>query len=104
MGQWDDGGVSLVLLLVALAVIGVIAVVAGGRWGSLTEAPPERTPAPSLSDGDLDPAAIEGLRFPLVLRGYRMDEVDAVLARLGAAIAERDARIADLESQQPRRP
>jgi hypothetical protein len=32
------------------------------------------------------------------LRGYRMLDVDEVLERLGAELAERDARIADLEA------
>jgi hypothetical protein len=32
------------------------------------------------------------------MRGYRMADVDEVLGRLGAELAERDARIAELES------
>ena len=36
--------------------------------------------------------------FPLAARGYRMVDVDDVLDRLGAELAERDARIAELES------
>lgn len=43
-------------------------------------------------------ADIDGLRFPLTARGYRMADVDDALSRLGAELAERDARIADLES------
>ncbi len=34
----------------------------------------------------------------MALRGYRMDEVDDVLDRLGAELALRDARIAELEA------
>lgn len=41
---------------------------------------------------------VERLRFPLVVRGYRMADVDDALGRLGAELAEREARIADLES------
>jgi DivIVA domain-containing protein len=41
---------------------------------------------------------VDGLRFPLAARGYRMADVDDALSRLGAELAERDARIADLES------
>lgn len=41
---------------------------------------------------------VETLRFPLAVRGYRMADVDDALGRLGAEIAERDARIADLEA------
>ena len=37
-------------------------------------------------------------RFPLAARGYRMADVDDALNRLAAELAERDARIADLES------
>jgi DivIVA domain-containing protein len=41
---------------------------------------------------------VESLRFPLAVRGYRMSDVDDALGRLGAELAERDARIAGLES------
>ena len=74
---------SLVLLLVVLAVIGGIAVVATGRWGGLPDAEPERSPRGALpADGEVDRPAVDGLRFSLALRGYRMDEVDEVLDRL----------------------
>ena len=35
---------------------------------------------------------------PVTVRGYRMNDVDDVLDRLGAELAERDARIAELEA------
>ncbi|WP_037889700.1 DivIVA domain-containing protein [Streptomyces sp. NRRL S-87] len=88
-------------LLIALVVVvtGVtLAVVGGGEQAVLPEAEPER-----IADG-LPPARpvaradIEALRLPVAARGYRMAEVDDVLARLGAELAERDARIADLEA------
>ncbi len=41
---------------------------------------------------------MDELRLPMALRGYRMDEVDDVLDRLGAELAYRDARIAELEA------
>ncbi|MFE4058262.1 hypothetical protein ACFXP3_18550, partial [Streptomyces sp. NPDC059096] len=41
---------------------------------------------------------VEALRLPVGARGYRMADVDDVLSRLGAELAERDARIAELES------
>lgn len=34
----------------------------------------------------------------MAARGYRMADVDEALSRLGAELAERDARIAELES------
>ena len=39
------------------------------------------------------------LRFGVALRGYAMDQVDAVLDRLAAELDARDARIAELEAQ-----
>ena len=43
-------------------------------------------------------ADVEALRLPLSVRGYRMADVDDALGRLGAELAERDARIAELEA------
>jgi DivIVA domain-containing protein len=94
--------VSLVLLLVVLAVIGGIAVVATGRWGGLPDAEPERSPRGELAaDGELDRPAVDGLRFSLALRGYRMDEVDEVLDRLVDELDRRGERISELEARLP---
>jgi DivIVA domain-containing protein len=93
--------VSIVLLLVLLAVIAVIGVVAAGRGGSLPDAEPDRSPRGTLPSGDIDRAAVDGLRFTLAFRGYRMDEVDDVLDRLVAEVEERDRRIAELEGRWP---
>ena len=90
---------SLVLLLVILAVIGGIAVVAAGRGGGLPDAEPERSPSGVLPDGTVDRAGIDGLRFSLALRGYRMDEVDAVLDRLVDELDRRGTRILELEGR-----
>ena len=92
---------SFVLLLVMLAVIGGIAVVAAGRGVGL-QPTSSRTArrAASLPSGDVDRAGVDGLRFTLALRGYRMDEVDDVLDRLVDELERRDARIAELEGGQ----
>ncbi|WP_104166020.1 DivIVA domain-containing protein [Arthrobacter sp. SX1312] len=42
---------------------------------------------------------VDAVRFGLGLRGYRMDQVDEVLDRLAAALAERDAVIGELRSR-----
>ena len=49
---------------------------------------------------------VDVVRFAVGVRGYRMDEVDDVLDRLAVEVAERDARIAELEQRLavPRRP
>ncbi|MFE9093853.1 DivIVA domain-containing protein [Streptomyces sp. NPDC007264] len=88
-------------LVVALAVVVAavtLAVVGGGESAPLPEAAPERFDDPLPPDRPVGRADVESLRFPLTLRGYRMADVDDALGRLGAEIAERDARIADLEA------
>lgn len=63
----------LLFVLVAIAVIAGIALASVGRLGELPEAPVDRRPAE--------------VGFDVVLRGYRMDEVDAELANLRARLA-----------------
>lgn len=93
---------SFLLLLALLAVIATVSVVAAGGGGSLSDARPDRSPRGILPAGDVDRAAVDGLRFSLALRGYRMDEVDDVLDRLVSELELRDARIAELEERQAR--
>jgi DivIVA domain-containing protein len=93
--------VSIVLLLAVLAVLGGVALVAAGRGSAMPDAPPDRAPFGVLPPDAVGPAEVERLRFSLAFRGYRMDEVDDVLDRLTAELAERDARIAELTGADP---
>jgi len=94
--------VMFLFLVVALAVVVAavtLAVVGGGESeGPLPEAIPERLQDPLPPDRPVSRADVDDLRFPLAARGYRMADVDDALNRIGAELAERDARIADLES------
>ncbi|WP_225827257.1 DivIVA domain-containing protein [Streptomyces naphthomycinicus] len=93
--------VMFLFLVVALAVVVAavtLAVVGGGENAPLPEVAPERLQDPLPADRPVGRADVESLRFPLVPRGYRMADVDDALGRLAAELAERDARIADLES------
>lgn len=96
---WHDPLVPLFLLLAVLAVLAAIAVVAAGRGGSLSTPEPDRSPLGELPVEDVDRAAVEGLRFSLAFRGYRMDEVDGVLGRLATELETRDRLIAELEGR-----
>lgn len=91
----------LPLLLAVIAVIGLAAVLAAsGRGDRLRPEVPAQDRAPVGLPGPDERVAAEDLgklRFALAFRGYRVDEVDAVLDRLGAELAARDARIAELE-------
>ncbi|MDK1476258.1 DivIVA domain-containing protein [Streptomyces sp. 549] len=94
------------LLIAMLAVVGAVtlAVVGSGDGsgraaeGGLHDAEPDRVTDPLPEDRPVGRGDVDALRLPLALRGYRMAEVDDVLDRLGAELAERDARIAELES------
>ncbi|MDG9702167.1 DivIVA domain-containing protein [Streptomyces sp. DH37] len=93
----------LIALVVVVAAV-ALAVVGGGDGpgrtarGGLADAPPDRLEAWLPADRPLNRADLDALRLPPAVRGYRMAEVDDVLDRLGAELAERDARIAELEA------
>jgi DivIVA domain-containing protein len=88
----------LVVALVVVVAAVTLAVVGGGESAALPEVPPERLADPLPPDRPVDRADVESLRFPVTVRGYRMADVDDALGRLGAELAERDARIEELES------
>jgi DivIVA domain-containing protein len=87
------------LLLAMVAVVAAVTLVlVGDGEGVLTDPPPERLYDPLPADRPVGRADIDSMRLPIAVRGYRMEEVDDVLDRLGAELAERDARIAELEA------
>ncbi|GAA1548049.1 DivIVA domain-containing protein [Kribbella lupini] len=83
--------------LVVVVLIGAVAVVASGRWGAMSPAYDDRPDVSVPARQVLSSDDIATTRFAVALRGYRMDEVDGLLERLGREVAERDRRIADLE-------
>lgn len=79
----------LFAVLIVLAMAGV-AMVASGRGGSMAPAYDDR-PDLALPEGrPLTAEDLRTVRFPLALRGYRMSDVDAVLARLATELEDRD--------------
>jgi DivIVA domain-containing protein len=88
-------GDVLVLVLEVLAGTGVlflVAVLATGRAGAMTGAAPDRAPVALPEGRPLTGADLSRVRFGVALRGYRMDDVDAVLDRLATEIGDRDVR------------
>ncbi|NAZ81001.1 DivIVA domain-containing protein [Kineococcus sp. R8] len=81
---------TLVLLVLVLVAVGLVAAVASGRiTGGLGPATSSR-PYVGLPEGPVVASDVDAVRFSLGLRGYRMDEVDAVLEKLRDEIRERD--------------
>ncbi|MFD9574808.1 DivIVA domain-containing protein [Streptomyces sp. NPDC059982] len=85
----------LIALVVVVAAV-TLAVIGAGAEAVLPEAEPDRVADALPESRPVVQADIDGLRLPLAPRGYRMAEVDDVLDRLAAELAERDARIAEL--------
>ncbi|HSA50214.1 MAG TPA: DivIVA domain-containing protein [Yinghuangia sp.] len=84
-------------LVVVTGVVFVVAAVVLGAGGSLPDAHQDRPDLSPAPDRPLTVEDIDRVRFPVVLRGYRMSEVDYMLDRLSAELSARDARIMDLE-------
>jgi len=79
-------------VIVLVALIGAIAVVAAGRGDSMSEVYDDR-PDTSLPAGrPLTADDLRGVRINTGVRGYRMDEVDALLSRIEAEMIERENR------------
>ncbi|MEV4438018.1 hypothetical protein AB0K09_03215 [Streptomyces sp. NPDC049577] len=87
----------LIALVVVVAAV-TLAVAGGGPGAALPEAAPDRVAWPLPAGRPLLRADVEALRLPVTLRGYRMADADDAFDRLGAELAERDARIAELEA------
>ncbi|MFD5421564.1 DivIVA domain-containing protein [Streptomyces sp. NPDC127069] len=85
----------LIALVVVVAAV-TLAVVGGGAEAVLPEAEPDRVADTLPETRPVVREDIDALRLPIAPRGYRMAEVDDVLDRLAAELAERDARIAEL--------
>lgn len=71
------------LVTCALAVVvGVVVVLAAARGEAMQPVEPDRRDVRVPADRPLGARDLERVRFSTALRGYRMDEVDALLARL----------------------
>jgi DivIVA domain-containing protein len=76
------------VVLVALTVAGIV----GRIDGSL--GPPTRTTSyVPLPEDRLTPADLDSVRLDTAFRGYRMDQVDEVIGRLGAEIRDLNLRL-----------
>jgi DivIVA domain-containing protein len=72
-------------------VMGGVAMVASGRGGSMAPAYDDRPDLALPGDRPLTAQDLRTVRFPLAVRGYRMSDVDEVLARLATELEDRDS-------------
>jgi len=73
-------------VVVLVVVIGAVAVVAAGRGDAMADVYEDR-PDMALERGRrLTAADVRAVRFTTAVRGYRMDEVDAFVARMEAEL------------------
>jgi DivIVA domain-containing protein len=93
--------IGLVVISGALFLVGSFVF---GRGEVLAPAPRDSTPVVLPGDRPPDAADIEALRFSVVLRGYRMLEVDWVLDQLSEALREKDRQITALTNQLTQQP
>ncbi len=94
--------------MVTLLVYALLAIVAVGALYGLAMlflaqeqiSPAARDEAPwAISDEQLEPADIVGVRLPVALRGYRFAETDLLLDRLTDEIRLRDEEISRLQAR-----
>jgi DivIVA domain-containing protein len=83
-------------ILIVLA-LGAIAVVASGWGAPLATAYDDRPEVLVPAGDDLVADDLRRVRFTTVLRGYRMSEVDALLARLAEQLEDAERRAAEAE-------
>ena len=79
-------------VLIVLAM-GAVAVVAAGHGAPLGPAYDDRPDVDLPAEGPVTAEDLRGLRLTTAVRGYRTDEVDALIDRLAAQLEEgREAR------------
>jgi DivIVA domain-containing protein len=88
----------LVVMVFVAAVVFLLASVLFGRGEELPPLPPGASPTRLPASG-ITPADLQNVKFQLVLRGYKMSEVDWVLRRVGDEIEGLRSRVTELEQQ-----
>lgn len=89
--------IYLVVMVLVAAVVFLLASVVFGRGEELPALPPGASPT-RLPESGITAGDLRDVRFQLVLRGYKMSEVDWVLRRVGGELDELRSRVAELEA------
>lgn len=86
------GRVVWLWVLVIVVLIGAVAVLLVGSGDSMAEVYDDRPDLPVPIGRPLHSDDLLDVRFSTAVRGYRMDEVDALLARVRADLLARESR------------
>lgn len=89
----------IVAVVIGIAVLTGAAVLLAVTEHAISDEPVDRLD-PGLPDGPISAADIPRLRFRIGLRGYRMDDVDAALARIQDSLAEADGSGAEADGSE----
>ncbi len=71
-----------ILAALVIGIVGLAAAAASGRFGDMPDVVDDRV-HPVLPSGNLTSADLRQVQFAVVPRGYSMEQVDALLDRLG---------------------
>ncbi|HEY9562503.1 MAG TPA: DivIVA domain-containing protein [Nocardioides sp.] len=80
--------------ILAVLALGGVAVVASGRGTPMAQVHSDRPDVLVPAERRLHGSDLRRIRFSTAVRGYRMDEVDALLSRLAAQLEASEARAA----------
>jgi len=86
----------VLLTVVAVLLVAAFAALLTGRVGYDPMAPPTGTAGDPTQGLPVDASRVADLRFDTALRGYRMDQVDDVLDRLQARLADQERELREL--------
>ncbi len=89
------------IALLVVVALGIAAAAAVGGMGEMAKDPVRDVYRQDLPLRPLRAGDVDTIRFGITLRGYAMGQVDDLLDRLGAELAERDALIAELTGADP---
>jgi DivIVA domain-containing protein len=84
--------------ILVVLVLGGVAAVAAGFGGVMAPAGDDRPPL-ALPDGPISATDLRAVRLNVAVRGYRMDEVDALLARLADQMDPAPVATADTDQE-----
>ena len=76
--------VLVIEVLLAAGILLAVALAAVGRLDGMSRETPDAPPG--LPPEEVTPAALRQVRFPVVIRGYRMRDVDEALERAALEI------------------